>query len=205
MNYETGLQYAEEITNLIQPYCEKIKIAGGIRRQKENPHDIELVVQPIIEKLDAPNLYGHTQVYSENRLDPIIQGLIKSGHFHTGEINKAGRKAPCGPRNYRLKYKDEQLDIFAVLPPADWPVILTIRTGDGDFSHWLVQQGYDRGLRVKDGHLEQNGKPTPCLDETDFLRTMIGTWVEPKDRNLQWITSFEASRKAELDRVRKMM
>ena len=46
MKYSLALEYAQEIKEILSPFCERIEIAGGIRRQKEEPHDIEIVCQP---------------------------------------------------------------------------------------------------------------------------------------------------------------
>ena len=197
------MQYATEIKDLLKPYCVRVEIAGGVRRKKQDPHDIELVTIPKItyenQGIDA---FGFRY---EIPIDNLQDYIHHSSTFQKGDPDKAGKKAPSGPKYYRLKYKGDKLVIFAVLPPATWPVIFTIRTGDADFSHWLVQQGFSRGLRVVDGHLEENGILIQLQDEREFLNKMIFTWVEPENRNNQFIEMFKTSTKVQVDRIRKMM
>ncbi len=112
-----------------------------------------------------------------------------------------------GPDYWRLKYKYEKLDVFNVSPPAQWGSIFLIRTGDADFSHWIVQQGYKRGIHQLQGHLEQIGDehgplmqplggvvpsnarrtiiPTP--EEKDYFTVMGLPYIEPRERNLETI------------------
>ena len=37
---------ADKILEKLKPYCNKIKVAGSIRRHKENPEDIDIVLIP---------------------------------------------------------------------------------------------------------------------------------------------------------------
>ena len=151
MNYQAGLALAEEAKKLLSPACKRIEIAGGVRRKKQEPHDIELVCSPA-----WGNIYGWFGGQDTvNMLDAAIILLLEKKVLAQGDPDKAGKKAPCGPRYYRLRYKGEKLDVFCVLPPAQWGVIFAIRTGDADFSHWLVQQGNKEGIVVSEGRLAQ--------------------------------------------------
>ena len=209
MNYDTALQFANEIVTLLRPFTTRIEIAGGVRRKKKDPHDIEIVCIPkmsnaelLTSTLDGipitspplNNLHMFLETSTSNRIV-----------FEHGEPDKGKKKAPFGEKYYRLKYKGEKLDIFAVLPPADFSVIYTIRTGNADFSKWLVSQGFSRGLRVKDGHLERNGEVLTMSGEEMFLRLMIFDYPKPEDRNLNYCTTHEAAIKANMERLRKMM
>ena len=156
MKLETAQSYAGEIIELLRPYCERIEIAGGVRRGKLEPHDIEIVTKPLFK--DATEGFFQPVIY--NALDSRMEGFFHDGDFERGDPDKAGKKAPCGPKYYRLKYKGEKLDLFAVIPPAEWGVIFAIRTGDADYSHWLVQQGYSNALKVIDGHLVHTFHPS---------------------------------------------
>ena len=185
MKLETARQYATEIVDILRPYCDRIEIAGGIRREKPEPHDIEIVVKP--KFVDAT--YGLYQPLMENSFDTYLrQVVLHDGgwvgkEFNYGEPDKAGKKAPCGPKYYRLKYRGEKLDIFAVIPPAEWGCIFAIRTGDADYSHWLVQQGWPKGMKVIDGHLERNGIKVITPEESDFFETLGVKMPEPRFRD----------------------
>ena len=184
MNLETARAYAEEVKEILAPYCERIEIAGGIRREKPEPHDIEIVVKPRFE--DAT--FGLYQPQMVNVLDPYIQGTLRDGgwvgkEFDYGDRDKAGKKAPCGPKYYRVKYRGEKLDIFAVIPPAEWGTIFAIRTGDADYSHWAVQQGWPKGIKVEDGRLVRNGQTIHTPEESDFFSNLGIPFIEPHFRD----------------------
>jgi DNA polymerase/3'-5' exonuclease PolX len=48
MNLQQATAIANEVIDLLKPACLKIKVAGGTRRQKAEPHDIEIVCLPQI-------------------------------------------------------------------------------------------------------------------------------------------------------------
>ena len=88
MKYETAVAYANEITDLLRPFCTRIEIAGGVRRHKESPHDIEIVCIPRIEnKVINESLTGGKTTVDDNRLDDCIKGAVDSGIFQHGEIH----------------------------------------------------------------------------------------------------------------------
>lgn len=75
------------------------------------------------------------------------------------------------------------VDLFAVLPPAQWGAIFAIRTGPGDYSKRLVTICQDRGLRCVDGRLvDANGHTVPTPEEADFIASCGATWAEPEAR-----------------------
>ena len=44
--WEQGVQVAEDLQQQLAPYCERIVIAGSIRRQKATVKDVELLCIP---------------------------------------------------------------------------------------------------------------------------------------------------------------
>ncbi len=49
MKLDKALEIAERTKKLLAPYCERIEIAGSIRRKKPEVKDIELVAIPKLE------------------------------------------------------------------------------------------------------------------------------------------------------------
>lgn len=185
----------EELKDILQSSCTRIEIAGGIRRGKPEPHDIELVAAPVMQLMyHTPEEGGWAELVS--LLHWTIEDLLKQHVLERGDPDKAGKRAPCGPKSYRVKFKGEKVDIFAVIEPAQWGVIFAIRTGDSDFSHWLVQQGFKDGIRSVEGHLEkqfgdalQKSNPikyAPVIintpEEIDVFRALGVNWIEPEKR-----------------------
>lgn len=168
---------AEEIIDKLRPHCERIQIAGSVRRGKVDVHDVEIVAAPLL--YHEPNLLGEQVAY--NPLETYPWSSI-------GSVLKGG------PKYKQIKLDaGVNLDLFIVLPPAQWGVILTIRTGPAEFSQWCVTQRKKRGglpsdCSVQGGGVYRNGSlsPLPMSEEIDFLTFLGLGWIEPKDRAPKW-------------------
>ena len=168
MKLELAKSLAEELVYMLGPYCERIEAAGGIRRKKPEPHDIELVAIPRMRAHVVTTPLG-TEIDSGpvNALDERMHLLDTLGTIQRGDPSETTRKSKVfgtekvlikalfGEKLYRVKYKGEKVNLFVVTPPAQWGPVFAIRTGDKDYSHWLVQQGYPRGIHEDRGHLER--------------------------------------------------
>ena len=175
---------AESVVSWLAPACERIELAGSIRRERSEVNDIELVCVPKRDPFD--------------RLSLILIQLDDLALLTAGPKSKGQDKVPHGPRYYRLQthpraFRDTppiQVDVFAVLRPAEWGVIYTIRTGSKDFSKWMVTEALNRGFQVRDGQLfkiHKNEQPwrfekIPCPEERGFFTALGLSWVEPRDR-----------------------
>jgi hypothetical protein len=99
-----------------------------------------------------------------------------------------------------LKYAGIAVDLFLVLPPAQWGVQAVIRTGPAEFSHWMVTKK-SKGGALPDGYIvedgvvgkrvfslkgEVRGNAISMPEEIDFLNFCGLGWIEPKDRVARW-------------------
>ncbi len=189
MNYEEALDRAEKTLFYLKPFCSRIEIAGSIRRKKQTEiKDVEIVAKPIIDKQQtAVDCFGGAVFNETDMLGIRIQQLISEGIFGHGEPDKSGKRAPAGPRYYRLTYDGEKLDVFAVLPPADFGTVYLIRTGSAEFSQWFVTRLHDFNLHSIDGHIEEygTGKIFPTPDEADCFRLIHQDFIQPENRTLE--------------------
>jgi len=177
---------ADKWIRYLSPACSRIEIAGSIRRGKAEPKDIEIVCQPKI--LTEPDLFDHaTEI---NLLEMFFEtNLFKvtGAHF-----------VKNGPRYKQLALVETiHLDLFIVLPPAQWGVQLLIRTGPADFSHWCVTQkriggGLPSYLKVKDGAVWHGSKKLEMPEESDFFKVLGMDCVEPKARVAKWAGVMES-------------
>ena len=159
---------AQSIVEWLKPACQRVEIAGSIRRRKPMVGDIEIVCIPRQSKniLGEPILDFEAVVYRMN----------------------AGAELLAGGNKYR-KYNVNgvQLDLF-ITTPAQWGVIFMIRTGSAEFSHKMVTQRNKGGycpshLNVKDGRVWSCGRTaldTP--EEIDVFKQFRVDWVEPRNR-----------------------
>jgi DNA polymerase/3'-5' exonuclease PolX len=163
---------ASEWVRLLGPYCERIEIAGGIRRGKEEVHDAEIVAIPKLGK----DMFGE---------EVPGKSMIEDFFYQTQAILKKD-----GPRYKQIVRPEDgfSLDLFIVLPPAQWGVIFTIRTGPADFSKWIVSKRAQGGAlpsfaKVKDGAVIVDGQALPMPEEIDFLDFLELGWIEPRERH----------------------
>ncbi len=146
----------------VGPSCERVEVAGSIRRRVDTVKDIEIVAVP---KLEVPQVGLFGDLFGDTG-EPIsllklkLDALVADGFLY--KRMDADGKQRWGNRHQRALYKcadfEVGIDFFAVIPPAQWGVIFAIRTGSAEFSRNLVTQVADggmmpSGLRVMDGAL----------------------------------------------------
>jgi len=151
---------AEKYKALLAPYCKKnkIKIAGSIRREKEECGDIELVLMRDESRL------------LESKFIEIVDSWERIRGDATGRY--AQRILPEGVK----------LDLF-MAQDDNYINILIQRTGNWKFSRWLLgirakQQGYMH----RNGYLWQGDEKVIVQTEQEFFDLMGVKYLEPKDR-----------------------
>lgn len=182
--------YADHVVNVLQPLCRRIEIGGSVRRGKAMCADIEIVCVPIIgyAHLDGELLPRHDvnllDKYIRERLDPASE--LWAGMHLTRRLDVNGRSA-VGDRYKRLAVDGVPLDLFSVLPPAQWGVIMVIRTGPAEFSQKMVTQirkgGYlPDDCEVREGTVKRLGERLVLAEEADFFALCGMAWIAPEDR-----------------------
>lgn len=118
MELERAKAIAGNIKAVLESSCERIVIAGSIRRQKRDVGDIELLCIP-------------KYIAGVDRLDAKIQTMIYFDLLGY-RLNKLGRKV-YGPKNKLLVHPSGiGVDIFST-DELCWPVALVVRTGGEDY------------------------------------------------------------------------
>jgi DNA polymerase/3'-5' exonuclease PolX len=161
MVYSEIIKIAEATKEILAPHCERIEIAGSVRRKKADCGDIEIVC--------IPKPYG--------------VGLFASG------LALACQEWPAIKGEFPCKYTQRilpckiKLDLFTATK-ENWGLIYAIRTGSADFSHNVLACGWVRaGLHSKDGTLfNQYDKPIPIHEEKDLFDLIGIKFIEPEKR-----------------------
>ena len=174
MSLSFATMLAGKVVDELAPVCERIEIAGSIRRKKPTIGDVEIVCIPKL--VTATNLLGET--ISRREPDDIAARLIVSGF----QLLKNGDHF----KQAQLLNGSVKFDVFITTPEC-WGVIFTIRTGSADFSHRLVtprQQGglLPSNLRVKDGRIWRGETALATPEESDVFDVLGMTWIEPEMR-----------------------
>lgn len=198
MRHDSALKIAEALVEYFRPVCIRIEIAGSIKRWKPEVKDIEIIAVPDLTPLRLQKLeFGKPipRIY-KTHLDQLLGNM---------ELENPGRVslAKNGERYKKIILKDSDivLDLFLVLPPAQWGVQSVIRTGPAEFSHWMVTRK-SRGGALPDGYIVEDGVVGKRVknaknedsregeiempEEIDFLSFCGLPWIEPKDRVARW-------------------
>jgi DNA polymerase/3'-5' exonuclease PolX len=134
------LEVAEQLVHEISTCCRLVQIAGSIRRLRPEVHDIEIVAAPH----PGLDLFGESWS-AQTPLDAYAESLRSEGAWT--------KRHAWGDRYKAFDYQGVPVDLFIVRPPAQWGVILAIRTGPADFSKRLVTRALECGMHVDGGAL----------------------------------------------------
>lgn len=171
MEYTKAKTIADQLVARLAPYCERIEIAGSLRRRKPEVHDIDLVCIPKTEP--RRDMLG-MECGRENLLTPQLMDL--------------GRTEQGGERKRRIMLPQAiDLELWMVLPPAQWGWIYALRTGPADYTHWLVTPKPQGGgcpsyLKIHDGAVWYGHQLVPTPEEKTFFEVMKLEYVAPELR-----------------------
>jgi DNA polymerase/3'-5' exonuclease PolX len=174
MSYVFARGLAFRMLELLCSDCERIEIAGSLRRKKETVGDIEIVLIPKPESdLFGGEIYGAGRIEAALIRDGFV--LAKNGnHFKQAHLPAIASKETVN------------FDIFLTTPEC-WGVIFTIRTGSADFSRRLVtprQQGglLPSHLKVREGRIWNGDTALDTPEEADVFKAIGLEWIEPSKR-----------------------
>jgi len=172
MELEKAKVIAEQVKALLEPACERITIAGSIRRRKPDPGDIELLCIP---KYNAGII---------DQLDGVI-GLLIGQEILGLRRNKLGSTI-YGPKNKLLVHLESGIgvDVFSTTQ-EQWPVALFVRTGGKETNKEIAARALARGLRF---HAYGRGFTTPngeivCHSEREVFEAVGFGYLEPWERD----------------------
>lgn len=197
MKLEEANLLARYIVDVLSPHCERIHIAGSVRRKKPEVKDIEIVCEPIepfaFDIFGDPvcGLRSQEFVNALHSLGDVIKGNPNTGRYCQVRI-------PAGD--------NINIDIF-MPEPDDYFRQLAIRTGSADYSQKVIATGWrrkgwvgtDQGLRLEKECeakelsggkkqwkcIERNPTLPPVWQSEEELFEWIGVkWIEPQWRSI---------------------
>lgn len=198
LDLSTARTAADDIIEALQPHCERIEVAGSIRRKKPQVGDIEIICQPT---LVADGLFGGDFQRSPAFIHIITRlGKIIKGNPHTG-------------RYVQVQISSITVDIF-IPEPHDYFRQLAIRTGSAEYAREVIACGWLRhgwcgttnaGLRkIADCQKQDDGKTWKCIhtdgplppaweSEQEFFQWIGVPWIEPEKREVVARTTSSTS------------
>lgn len=184
-----AMRQAELVVAMLGEGCERIEIAGSLRRGAQTVKDIEIVCVPRFQ----PDLFGGVgfdllnETIRRRVREKRLQWRRTRGGFGAPEPDVDGRKYyPLGTMPVG---HDEPIaiDVFCVRPPAQWGAIFAIRTGPAEYAQRLVTSAKLRGLKCEDGRLVSTelmseGVERATPEERDFITACGLPFVSPNHR-----------------------
>jgi DNA polymerase/3'-5' exonuclease PolX len=173
-----------ELQRILQPACERVSVAGSVRRRKDVVHDLELVVVPKVQAAARP---GELLPVEVDWLEDLMQSINRGDHHLIARprAGNGGRAPAWGPRYKKLVFRHQRrfirVDLW-ITSRARYGAILAIRTGDSDFSRLLVTQRLHGGA-MPFGYRQANGELQHCVGRNENDAEVWEPLYTPEERD----------------------
>ena len=154
MELKDAEELAKRIVEHIRPHCERVEVAGSIRRKKSEVRDIDLVLIP------KPLLWHRIIVTLQRTMD--------------AEVLKRGESIA------QLTIKGMNVDLYSATPET-WGALLLIRTGSAEHNIKLSQIALRKGMKLSHKGLIKDGKVIAST-EKEIFEALGLSFVEPEQR-----------------------
>lgn len=162
LNLKEAEEIAKQIKTAVTAHCERIQVAGSIRRQKPKVHDIDFVA---VAKSDA-----EWQKITEE-LKRMKAKLSCSGNSVTKAL---------------LPYKNSLVKVdFYRAKPSNFGIHLLVRTGSAEHNMWLASLAISKGMRIKysEGLIKEN-TVIAGEDEKEVFEALGLHYTAPSQREI---------------------
>ena len=175
-------EVAEELITLLRPNCERIEVAGSVRRQKARVGDVELLAVSktspsyLNVRPDRPRLeYVHldARVLELITKDILRYRLNKKGSRTYGRLNKLLVHVPSGIG----------VDLFSTTT-ENWGMSLVVRTGSASFCIQVMSRlkALGHSGHAYGGITLKSGEEIDCPTEEEVFRILGWAWMDPQQR-----------------------
>jgi DNA polymerase (family 10) len=158
---------AFKILCVIEPFCEKVQIAGSIRRSQGKINDIDIVMQPKSDswlKIIKTIRYEYDAI-TEKQGDKLATLYVpfasKQGQGHV------------------------QVDLYRA-SEGTWGILLLIRTGSAEYNVYLCNLAIRKGYRLaySQGLLNEKGEVIASKTEQEVFQALGLPFIIPQDREV---------------------
>jgi len=154
--YAEALAIAQRWEKILAPYCERIQLAGSLRRQAEDVGDVEFVVIP--------------------KDKTIFMECLNSMGFTGKKKSEAFR--------YTLLQDDTQIEVYMTTPES-WSAALLYATGPKQYTIRLrALATRSRGMLLNHNGLfkKDTNEMVAGATEEEILERLGSRWRSPKER-----------------------
>lgn len=185
---------AKQVVENFASHCQRIEIAGSLRRKKEMVGDIEIVAIPIVD--EQKTLWGETasDKLHFNKLLHHVDFLLQqnkigkakdsAGRLRWGEKMRSIDLVAASGERYKI-------DLF-MCKEVNWGNIFLIRTGSRAFSQWMVTKITDGGamptnMRQHEGRLWEfalgSWRALEIREEEEWFNIVDVPYIKPEHRH----------------------
>lgn len=170
MQLEKAKEIAESLKAQLEESCDRVEIAGSIRRQKPEVGDIEL--------LCIPKFIG-----SVDQLDWALKKMVFEGAMAL-RLSRNGRRT-YGPKNKLMVHVQSGIgvDFFSTTEEC-WPVSLVVRTGGKQTNIQISMAAQEKGYQFRaygSGFTTPSGEIV-CRSEREVFEVVGLPYLEPWER-----------------------
>lgn len=180
MNFLQAQIYAERLRDWMAPHCERIEIAGSVRRERPNCNDVDIVAIPRFDL--EKDLYG-AETGRRNLLWEFQADYVK----HQGGSVRWLAGGDVAGKMASIQLRKVQLDVWFATTMnfgSQW----LCRTGSKEHNVWICERAierggkwsYNEGLRLADGSVIGGS-------EASIYEALGLSFIEPENREIEWI------------------
>lgn len=152
----------------IEPFCEKVQIAGSIRRRKDTINDIDIVVLP-----KAHDSWINIIKFLRYEFDAVTEKQgEKLATLYVPFASKQGQGYV-------------QLDLYKA-SQSTWGILLLVRTGSAMHNVHLCNLALAKGLRLQysQGLVDSKGNVIAGKTEEEVFEALGLPFIQPQDREV---------------------
>jgi DNA polymerase/3'-5' exonuclease PolX len=175
-----AIEVAKELCDLLRPCCERLVVAGSLRRRKTMVGDIEILFVPLLDH--EPDGLFETKLVS--RVDTELDKLLRAGAL-TKRLNVNG-SATWGEKNKLAVHYSTGIPVdFFGTSMAAWYNYLVCRTGPADSNTRIATAALAKGWKWNpygEGFSNGRGEQWPVDSEQAVFRFVGLKYLEPWER-----------------------
>lgn len=141
---DVAMRVAAELCRELQPACERLVVAGSLRRGRESVGDIEILYVPRTEmRVDPANMFERVEA---SLVDDVLERWERLGAMER-RLNSRGA-ATYGPKNKLMRHVATGLPVdFFATAHACWWNYLVCRTGPSESNIRIAEAARAHGWK----------------------------------------------------------
>jgi len=167
---------AGQLLDLLEPACDKLAVAGSVRRGRSQVHDLDLVILPVYQSCPPQvNLFGETVAGPAARPDALL---------HAIQPYKPNPSPDA--RVISFAFEDFPVELYLAEPGgANFFALLQMRTGSATFNVRMAARARALGYQYQAGYgiFDAGGARLDDGSEHGLFATLRMVYIPPERRN----------------------